>query len=268
MPAEEVERRVLQAARELGRQMRIPGFRKGKVPPPVVIRRLGREAVLDEASAQCARPAGTPMRSTPPGSLPWASPSSTSASCPARASRWPSRSRSASVPEPSSASTRASRSGAGSPRWTTRGSTQELESLRERFGTLETVERAAASGDHLVIDYRGHDRRRAVRGRGGSRPAARAGLRAPDPGLRGAARGRRGRRAAHRRGRASPRSTRSSSPGEAASFEVTVKRGQGEAAARARRRVRLRVGRLRHAGRVARGHRHPAARGRRAHGRA
>src|SRR5690242_1734421 len=49
VPAEEVERRVQQAARQLGRQMRIPGFRKGKVPPPVVIRRLGREAVLDEA---------------------------------------------------------------------------------------------------------------------------------------------------------------------------------------------------------------------------
>src|ERR1700727_1782116 len=46
---EEVERRVQQAARELGRQMRVPGFRKGKVPPPVVIRRLGRDAVLDEA---------------------------------------------------------------------------------------------------------------------------------------------------------------------------------------------------------------------------
>src|SRR5437588_10974765 len=46
---EEVERRVQQAARELGRQMRVPGFRKGKVPPPVVIRRLGRETVLDEA---------------------------------------------------------------------------------------------------------------------------------------------------------------------------------------------------------------------------
>src|SRR6516165_6029509 len=49
VPADEVERRVQQAARALGRQMRIPGFRKGKVPPPVVIRRLGREAVLDEA---------------------------------------------------------------------------------------------------------------------------------------------------------------------------------------------------------------------------
>ena len=49
VPAEEVERRIQQAARQLGREMRIPGFRKGKVPPPVVIRRLGREAVLDEA---------------------------------------------------------------------------------------------------------------------------------------------------------------------------------------------------------------------------
>src|SRR5438309_2185958 len=46
---EEVERRLNEAARELGRQMRVPGFRKGKVPPPIVIRRLGREAVLDEA---------------------------------------------------------------------------------------------------------------------------------------------------------------------------------------------------------------------------
>src|SRR5579862_7133912 len=47
--AEEVERRVAEAAKQLGRQMRVPGFRKGKVPPPIVIRRLGRDAVLDEA---------------------------------------------------------------------------------------------------------------------------------------------------------------------------------------------------------------------------
>src|ERR1700745_3449893 len=48
VPAEEVEARVRETARELGRQMRIPGFRKGKVPAPVVIGRLGRDAVLDE----------------------------------------------------------------------------------------------------------------------------------------------------------------------------------------------------------------------------
>ena len=45
----EVERRIQQAARALGANLRVPGFRKGKVPPPVVIRRLGREYVLDEA---------------------------------------------------------------------------------------------------------------------------------------------------------------------------------------------------------------------------
>src|SRR5579871_2361744 len=49
VPADEVERRVQEVAKRLGRQLRIPGFRKGKVPPPVVIRRLGREAVVGEA---------------------------------------------------------------------------------------------------------------------------------------------------------------------------------------------------------------------------
>jgi trigger factor len=49
VPAEEVERSIEKTARALGRQLKIPGFRKGKVPPPVVVGRMGREAVLDEA---------------------------------------------------------------------------------------------------------------------------------------------------------------------------------------------------------------------------
>jgi trigger factor len=44
----EVERRMAETAQRLAKDMRMPGFRKGKVPPPVVIRQLGREAVLDE----------------------------------------------------------------------------------------------------------------------------------------------------------------------------------------------------------------------------
>ena len=74
-------------ARQLGRDLRMPGFRKGKVPPPVVIQRIGREAVLDEAVrgalgrwyARRDRRRRHPSRS--------ASPSSTSATCPPRASR-------------------------------------------------------------------------------------------------------------------------------------------------------------------------------------
>jgi trigger factor len=46
---DELDRRVTQAARQLARNLRVPGFRAGKAPPPVVISRIGRKAVLDEA---------------------------------------------------------------------------------------------------------------------------------------------------------------------------------------------------------------------------
>ena len=36
-------------ARSSAREMRMPGFRKGKVPPQLVIQRVGREAVLEQA---------------------------------------------------------------------------------------------------------------------------------------------------------------------------------------------------------------------------
>src|SRR3954453_6128652 len=49
VPAEEVQRRLTEAAGRMGRDIRMPGFRKGKVPAPVVIQRIGRDAVLDEA---------------------------------------------------------------------------------------------------------------------------------------------------------------------------------------------------------------------------
>src|SRR3954447_26736637 len=45
----ELDRRMTQAAKLLARNLRVPGFRAGKAPPPVVIRRVGRAAVLDEA---------------------------------------------------------------------------------------------------------------------------------------------------------------------------------------------------------------------------
>lgn len=46
---EEVSRTIDQAARQLGLNMRIPGFRKGKAPPPLIVQRVGRSAVVDRA---------------------------------------------------------------------------------------------------------------------------------------------------------------------------------------------------------------------------
>src|SRR5688500_3300914 len=49
VPTEALERELQSAAPQRGRAMRVPGFRSGKVPPEVVLRQGGREAVLDEA---------------------------------------------------------------------------------------------------------------------------------------------------------------------------------------------------------------------------
>ena len=46
---EDVDRRVQRAARGLAREMRMPGFRQGKAPPSLVIQRLGRGPVIEQA---------------------------------------------------------------------------------------------------------------------------------------------------------------------------------------------------------------------------
>ena len=46
---DEVQRSLERAARQLGRNLRVAGFRKGKVPPPIVMQRLGRETVVERA---------------------------------------------------------------------------------------------------------------------------------------------------------------------------------------------------------------------------
>jgi trigger factor len=154
VPAEEVERRVTEAARQLGRQMKVPGFRRGKVPPPIVIRRLGREAVLDEAlrahlgswyadAIQGAgiAPVGQPELdvSTLPGE---GEPLSFSIEIGVRPAAQLGRYKGVEV-------------GRREPEVEDSRIGEELERLRDQFGTLETVERPAAEGDHVVIDYVG-----------------------------------------------------------------------------------------------------------------
>jgi len=46
---EEIQRSLENQARKLGQEMKVPGFRTGKIPPAVVIQRIGRESILDEA---------------------------------------------------------------------------------------------------------------------------------------------------------------------------------------------------------------------------
>jgi trigger factor len=155
VPAEEVERRVQEAARDLGRQMRIPGFRKGKVPPPVVIRRLGREAVVDEAlRSSLGRwyadaidgagivPVGEPELDVPPDLPGEGQPLEFSIEIGVR-------------PEAKLGEYKGLEVGRREPRADEKPIEEELERLREQQATLETVDRPAESGDHIVVDYVG-----------------------------------------------------------------------------------------------------------------
>jgi trigger factor len=49
VPFEELKPSLDQAYREVARQVRVPGFRPGKVPPRVIDQRVGRGAVLEQA---------------------------------------------------------------------------------------------------------------------------------------------------------------------------------------------------------------------------
>lgn len=154
VPPKEVERSVEQAARALGRDLRMPGFRKGKVPTPVVIKRFGREAVLDQAVRSSLgrwyvqaldeahiHPVGDPDLDL--SDLPDAGePLSFSFEIGVRPVATLGDYRGVEVARPS-----------GEPEPSEIDA--ELEQLRERSARLETVEEPAARGDFVVMDYVG-----------------------------------------------------------------------------------------------------------------
>ncbi len=155
VPPEVVERELAKAARQFGREMRIPGFRKGKVPPPVVIRRVGREAVLDEAVreslgrwyADAIGEAKIHTVGDPDVQLPEALPS--------EGEPYTFTVEIGVRPQATLGAYKGVEVGRREPEATDEQIDAELEQLRERAARLDTVERAAAEGDFVVMDYVG-----------------------------------------------------------------------------------------------------------------
>jgi trigger factor len=154
VPPEEVEKSIAQAARALGRNLRVPGFRAGKAPAPVVIKRVGRDAVLDEAVRDSIGawysaaiddaaivPVGEPELDM--GALPGhGQPLTFSIEIGVR-------------PRAQLGEYKGLEVGRREPEAADEQVEEEVERLRERAGRLETVDRAAANGDFVVMDYRG-----------------------------------------------------------------------------------------------------------------
>jgi trigger factor len=154
VPPEEVEREIAKTARQLGREMRIPGFRKGKVPPQVVVRRIGREAVLDETVRDAIgrwyadaigeaniAPIGDPDLNL--GDLPdEGQPLTFTVEIGVR-------------PEAQLGTYKGVEVGRREPEVGDEAVQAEVDALRERAARLETVEREAGTGDFVVMDYVG-----------------------------------------------------------------------------------------------------------------
>lgn len=56
VPEERVEKQMRKTARQVARGVNIPGFRPGKVPYPVIVRRVGRDALRTEAVEEIVNP--------------------------------------------------------------------------------------------------------------------------------------------------------------------------------------------------------------------
>jgi trigger factor len=154
VPAAEVEKRLAQAAKALGRNLRVPGFRTGKVPPPVIIQRVGRDAVLDEAVRESIAgwysaaidgakvvPVGEPDLNL--GELPSeGEPLRFSIEIGVR-------------PEAKLGAYEGLEVGRREPNVGDEAIQAEVEALRERSAKLETTDRAAAAGDFVVMDFLG-----------------------------------------------------------------------------------------------------------------
>lgn len=149
-----VEEEVTSAARELGRDLKLPGFRAGKVPPPVVMQRVGREAVLDEAVRR-GLPGWYEEAVTDARIVTVGDPKVDLGDMPERGSPLAFSVEVAVRPKATLGDYRGLEVGRRAPEVSPEDVDREIERLRESVAALENVERPAASGDFTVVDFVG-----------------------------------------------------------------------------------------------------------------
>jgi trigger factor len=155
VPAEDVGRATSRAARALAREMRLPGFRKGKAPPSLVIQRVGFAAVLEEAVRE-ALPEWYERALLDSGVSPIGDPSIEMTSTPADEGEPLEFKFEVGVRPPAELGEykglEVGREGTEVPDEVV---DTEIDRLRQGFASLEPVERPAAEGDALLIDFEG-----------------------------------------------------------------------------------------------------------------
>jgi trigger factor len=151
----EVEGRVEQRARQLGRQLKLPGFRKGKVPAPLVLQRVGREAVLDEAVRDSLASWYSDAIVTA-GIVPVGDPTVDLGDLPPQGQALEFSIEIGVLPKAELGEYQRLEVARREPEAADELIDQEVEQMRERLARLDTVQREAAEGDFVVVDYVGY----------------------------------------------------------------------------------------------------------------
>jgi trigger factor len=155
VPPDEVEGRVEQRARKLGRELKLPGFRKGKVPAPLVLQRVGREAVLEEAVRDTLSRWYSDAIETA-GIVPVGDPLLDLGDLPPQGQALEFSIEIGVLPKAELGSYEGLEVPRREPAADEELLSRQIEEMRERLARLETVEREAAEGDFVVVDYVGY----------------------------------------------------------------------------------------------------------------
>jgi trigger factor len=154
VPPAEVQQRLDGKARQLGRELKLPGFRRGKVPAPLVIQRVGREAVLDQAVrdslsrwyVEAIAAAGLVTVGDPKLDL---------SDLPGEGEALEFSIEIGVLPKAELGEWEGVEAPRREPVAEDEQIDREVDAMRERLARLETAERPAAQGDFVVIDYVG-----------------------------------------------------------------------------------------------------------------
>jgi len=150
-----VERELRSTAEALGRDMKLPGFRKGKVPAQMVIQRVGRESVLDQAIRQ-SLPGWYDEAIRDAAIVPVGSPSVDMNKLPETGASLAFSFEVGVRPTAKLGALRGIEVGRREPEVPDAEVDAQLERVRESLASLETVDRAAANGDFAVVDFTGY----------------------------------------------------------------------------------------------------------------
>jgi trigger factor len=154
VPAEEVEGRLERKARQLGRELKLPGFRRGKVPAPLVIQRIGREAVLEEAVRDTLSSWYSDAIESA-GIVPVGDPQLDLGDLPPQGQALEFSIEIGVLPSAELGEYKGLEVPRRDPEVPDEQIQQEIDALRERLARLQTAERPAATGDFVVVDYVG-----------------------------------------------------------------------------------------------------------------